>query len=664
MRCQSITYGHTLSCGQTTTDAHQNLALRQRLATLTRMMTPRLSLARADAGPKMTIRNRWLRSVLSVSLASVVACAAPQGGDTLSGNAPDASVAPPPRPVSELPEVAPVREPRHALHHVFSQLQRIDSGQQNAQVSVLHMGASHTASDTVTGPLRVAFSDRFGQAGRGFIQPGVPWRRFRQLSAAHDMQGEWTVHHGMQRDAVHPFGIGGVRIESVEAGAWFSRGTCEGCQVGQEMSGFVVHYVRQVGGGSFRVYVDEQLSTTIYTGLPLDTHAEPGQHFAEEFSEVDQIDLQARTELPAELLEGEVPLVELPEPGNLQETRIEDVEPVVHRPGYYEEQVTRGPHQLRFEVVGDGPVAFTGVTTTLQQSGVRYSSIGLNGSQGGHFLGFDEVLSVGDLEYISPDLVIFAWGINETYSDRYYPEDLNAPPEEWMERVQRHRRIYVDLMTRIRQVKPEASCILLLPTDINPDRHPARAPGAPRCSASPETGIDREACAQALPRVHPYIRQAQIQAAEELNCAVWDQQHAMGGPGGMALWAALEPPLAGSDGIHLSATGYSRLAEGFFRDFMNAWELWLLEPSPEVPFETSVIEVLPRPEGSDAVASRPLWFQTAPLEGEAQLWQPPSMESHDLHGFNDMPAGDGMNSWRSGPTIAVPAGRDTGNPLF
>lgn len=628
------------------------------------MMSLRTPSVSSDVCQKLSHRNRWLRASWPLLLSLAAACAAPQGGNTLTTNGPDASVPPPPRPVSEIPAAAVVVEPRHALDHVFSLLQRIDEGQQNVQVSVLHMGASHTASDTVTGPLRVAFSDRFGEAGRGFIQPGVPWRRFRQLSASHDMQGEWTVHHGMQRDAVHPFGIGGVRIESLEPGAWFSRGTCEGCRVGQEMSGFAVHYVRQVGGGSFRVYVDEQLSTIIHTGLPLDTMAELGTHFSEEFSEVDQIDLQARTELPAELLEGEVPLVDLPEPGAMPETRLADEEPVVHRPGYYEESLNRGPHQLRFEVVGDGPVAFTGVTTTLDQPGVRYTSIGLNGSQGGHFLGFDEQLSAGDLEYIAPDLVVFAWGINETYSDRYYPDDLNAPAEEWMERVQRHRRIYVDLMTRIRTVKPEASCILLLPTDINPERHPARAPGSPRCTASPETGIDLDSCAAALPRVHPYIREAQIQAANDLNCAVWDQQYAMGGPGGIELWASLDPPLAGSDGIHLSATGYTRLAEGFFRDFMNAWELWMLEPSPEVPFETSVIEVLPRPDGSDAVATRPLWFQTAPLEGESQLWQPPSVEPDYRPGLNEMPSGDGMNGWNSGRAIAAPAGRDLGNPIF
>ncbi|MBU6161607.1 MAG: hypothetical protein KGO50_10825, partial [Myxococcales bacterium] len=147
----------------------------------------------AGAGRKMVIYHPWLRSIVSawiVVTAAVAACAAPQGGGTLTSDASDVNAPPPPRPVSEIPAAAPVREPRHALHHVFSQLQRIDAGQSQVQVSILHMGASHTASDTVTGPLRVAFSERFGQAGRGFIQPGVPWRRFRQLSATHDMQGE------------------------------------------------------------------------------------------------------------------------------------------------------------------------------------------------------------------------------------------------------------------------------------------------------------------------------------------------------------------------------------------------------------------------------------------------------------------------------------------
>jgi lysophospholipase L1-like esterase len=419
---------------------------------------------------------------------------------------------------------------------------------------VLHLGASHTASDTITGPLRVRFSQRFGEGGRGFIQPGVPGRGYRQLSASYAMSPEWVVHNGMRRDAVGPFGLGGVRVETGVAGAWLERATCERCALGRSMSEVTVHYLEQVGGGGFTVWVDGEPLREVGTALP---------------------GVWDPTDEAAGCVQEEAPGDDVPQmrcgAGRYRGAAVTlGLEP--------------GPHAVRVVAWGDGPVAITGLTTEAPGSGVVYSAVGLNGSQAGHFDAFDEALQRVDLEVVRPDLVVFAWGINEMNNPRYRPRDPQAPAEEWARLAAWHTEVYVSLIDRVRAVVPDASCLILLPTDQNPRTHAARAPGAPRCLAHPTTRqVDAAACARALPRTDATIREAQREAARLRGCAVWDKQRAMGGPGGMERWRVHDPPWAGRDGVHLTMAGYEQLANRLFDDLMAAWSLWQVDPDPSFP---------------------------------------------------------------------------------
>jgi lysophospholipase L1-like esterase len=161
-------------------------------------------------------------------------------------------------PAPEAPPVAqaPGPAPRD-LTPLFDALRAIESGRPGATATMLFLGDSHTASDTTTGELRDLMQGRFGDGGRGFAQPGRPWRSFRQES--------------MRRDpSPFPIGLSGVIVVASEADAVLTRGTCDSCSFGARFDTLLVHALQHPAGGSFDVIVDDQIMETISTqGLAL-----------------------------------------------------------------------------------------------------------------------------------------------------------------------------------------------------------------------------------------------------------------------------------------------------------------------------------------------------------------------------------------------------------
>jgi lysophospholipase L1-like esterase len=183
-----------------------------------------------------------------------------------------------------------------------------------------------------------------------------------------------------------------------------------------------------------------------------------------------------------------------------------------------------GAHQLAIEAVGDGPVRLYGVALDREGAGVTLDQLGLAGAKARHQLLWDEEVWYALLASRRPDLLVLSYGNNET-------DDHHLADEEHVVHFER-------MLVRMRARFPAASCLVLGPADrLLPDA----------------TG------ALATPRLLLVLREAQRRIAHEHGCAFFDVMGWQGGPGAMARWGALDPPLAREDGIHFSERGYRRL---------------------------------------------------------------------------------------------------------
>src|SRR5687767_11433326 len=110
--------------------------------------------------------KRWL---LAASACLVLTCAR-QRPELAHAEAVKAKVAPAPTPDARvLPAApsaprldAPAKRGSSTLHAFFAALQQLGAGTRSQHVRVLWLGDSHTAADYLSGAVRTALAERFG----------------------------------------------------------------------------------------------------------------------------------------------------------------------------------------------------------------------------------------------------------------------------------------------------------------------------------------------------------------------------------------------------------------------------------------------------------------------------------------------------------------------
>lgn len=340
-----------------------------------------------------------------------------------------------------------------ALQHFFAALHKTEQGNHITRIS--HYGDSPITGDMITSTVRRKLQLRFGDAGHGFVLLAKPWGWYQHIGVQHEANG-WQSEPMFIGKGDHRFGFGGASFVAQAAGATASFSTVEDVEVGKQVSAFEIYFLAQPGGGEFDVEVD---------GMP-----------------------QARVATA----------------GN--ETRS----------GFHRVNVTAGAHTLTLRTVGNGEVRMFGVVLEASARGVQYDSLGVNGA----FVGLlnryqDEATWAEQLQQRKPDLVILAYGANES-------EYENWP----MEQYEQDTRAVV---RRIRAALPETSILFVGPMDRG-----KRGAGG--------TIITR-------PTI-PKLIAAQRRLAAELGCAFFDTFTAMGGEGTVARWYEAKPRLMGGDFTH------------------------------------------------------------------------------------------------------------------
>ena len=157
--------------------------------------------------------------------------------------------------------------------------------------------------------------------------------------------------------------------------------------------------------------------------------------------------------------------------------------------------------------------------------GVILDTLGINGSRARYQLLWDEALHREHLRRRDPDLVVLAYGTNESGDD--------SPIGEY----EKNLRAVLD---RVADTVPEASCLLVGPSD-----RPVEV--------GERVFEDRRRTAQLI--------EVQHRVALEYGCGFFDLVAFQGGALSTVQWAAHDPAYASQDHIHYTKLGYQRLAE-------------------------------------------------------------------------------------------------------
>jgi lysophospholipase L1-like esterase len=354
------------------------------------------------------------------------------------------------------------------LDHFHEALRRLKEGKdEDGKVRVAMYGASHTAADIYPSYLRAYLQSRFGDGGHGYVAVVRPSKFYRPMAMTVESSRGWKVEHAQTREG-RADGYYGLMGASAATSKKRSYGRVIPAELDRKSSGEKTHYdlyyLRQPGGGRFKLSVDGKVIATI-------------------------------------------------------STKAKEVVP-----GYHALAREAGPHTVQIEPLGDGEVRLFGMTIENDQPGVVVDTLGIGGTRASNQLKWNEHVWSDNLRRRAPDLIVLAYGTNESVDD-------DQPIESYKKQLR-------EVLARLQRAAPEASCLLVGPGDF-PIKG-ADGGFAPR----PRTG---------------QIVEAQREISAEAGCAFWDAMQFMGGEGSMLTWTAAQPAMAQSDHLHLTRRGYARM---------------------------------------------------------------------------------------------------------
>ncbi|MBP9112744.1 MAG: hypothetical protein KBF88_08030 [Polyangiaceae bacterium] len=377
-----------------------------------------------------------------------------------------------------VPSVVPMMEERPSLENAKGLVRYFDKLSKldhGGHAVAIQFGDSHTAADTMTGPFRRVLQERFGDGGRGFVSLGYPWKFFRQEAISGGMLGFATERASRKKD--NQDGLYGLAGVAIRS---TKQGASAWTDVRTAADAVEIAYLEQPGGGAFDVVIDNEVKGRVRTKAKKESSG------------------FVRMDLPA-----------------------------------------GSAHRIELRVATKESVRIFGMNLQNKQKGVEVDALGINGARMLDVLRWDPDHFQTQVRKRSPDLVIFAYGTNESVDD--------APLET-------HQRALVELMGRVSRAQPTSACLVVGP----PDR-------AVRSADDPSTRTTPERLLQ--------IVRIERAAAEAAGCAFFDTMNAMGGPGAMRRWVEDEKPQLGQkDYTHLTMAGYEKLGRQLAAELLRAYD--------------------------------------------------------------------------------------------
>lgn len=262
------------------------------------------------------------------------------------------------------------------LAPLFAKLAELDAKTAAADVRVVQLGDSHTASDYGVSVLRRALQERFGDGGRGFLPLGAPYKRLFQAGELMADGEGFDPREGGKRKAEGDgfFGPTGIAMVTTQAGAHMTS------RIAASPTTLSVAYLQQPSGGTFDLLLDGARLATVET---------KGER-----------KVSART--------VEVPAAE----------------------------ASRGEHRVEIRARGNGEARLFGMDLDVPAKGVVVDALGINGAKMSTRLDDDETAFAQALQILHPSLVVLAYGTNEA-GDGTTPEAHEGHATEMVARLRR-----------------------------------------------------------------------------------------------------------------------------------------------------------------------------------------------------------------------------------
>ncbi len=110
-----------------------------------------------------------------------------------------------------------------ALFDFYNALRTVEARKRDKPLTIVHFGDDHIASDRFSGDLREQFQSRFGQSGRGMLQPGL----FPARGVKFDRGGQWRSSSSVE-DSGGIYGATGVKLTAKGSDAWLRLTSADG----------------------------------------------------------------------------------------------------------------------------------------------------------------------------------------------------------------------------------------------------------------------------------------------------------------------------------------------------------------------------------------------------------------------------------------------------
>ena len=247
-----------------------------------------------------------------------------------------------------------------ALDRFYAQLATHQEDPSADTVRVLQFGDSHTAADMFTGEARRVLQRQFGNGSVGFTYAGHPFAGYRILGSQRSQSGGWQTlgtHFSDLGDTL--LGMGGVGVTTSRPGEFIT--------LDAPCTSFDLHFLRQPGGGAFKVTDND----TVIADLPTDASTI--------------------------------------QPGTFHYTCPESDD--------------EADHHFVITTESNAPVRLFGLTTL--EPGATWESIGINGAVAPLILRWDQALFTSYLHNTNANLIVLAYGTNEAAA-RMDPETYAA----------------------------------------------------------------------------------------------------------------------------------------------------------------------------------------------------------------------------------------------